>query len=164
MLGEIEPNFERTIILPSTFEIEEPSVRQALARTKAKVYARERVSYEAIRHLCDAALTHDFALHFDYAPFAAATPSGSLNCYREDPDSARPWPEDNVDISRRCFELDQWLWTIAQHQTLRTDRAHVAIAAACMGRTVHYRSSGYFKLPAMVDYSLAGFANVHRDD
>ncbi len=162
LLTEIEPRFERTIILPSTFDLSEPVVRKTLERTKAKVYARERVSFEHIRSLCDAALAHDFAFHFDYTPYASVEPNGALNCYREDVDSAGAWPKDNIDISRTCLELDQWLWTIARHRTLWTDRAHVAIAAACMGREVYYRSSGYFKLPAMAEFSLAGFPNVHR--
>jgi hypothetical protein len=66
-------------------------------------------------------------------------------------------PLDNNDISRTCESLDEWLWTIARHATVRTDRAHVAIAAALLGKQVEYRPSSYHKLPALVDFALRDF-------
>jgi hypothetical protein len=40
---------------------------------------------------------------------------------------------------------------------VRTDRAHVTIAAALLSKQVEYRSSNYHKVPAIVDYSLQGY-------
>ena len=57
------------IVLPSSFDVSVEEVRQTLSRSKAKVFAREAVSYSQIRDLCDADLANNFALYFDYRPY-----------------------------------------------------------------------------------------------
>jgi len=64
-------------------------------------------------------------------------------------------PKDNVDISASAPSLDAWLWTIARHERVRTDRAHVMIAAAMLGKTVEYRASSTHKVGALVEYALS---------
>jgi len=153
----IEQRFARVIILPSTFDLAEPLVRQALERTKALVFARERRSYEQIRHLCQAELGHDCAFFFDFTPYRRPG-KGRLIAYRTDGESARrSLPEGNNDISLTCFGLDHWLWTIARHASVATDRAHVMIAAALLGKSVGYHGTMYHKVPAIAEYSLSGF-------
>jgi len=66
-----------------------------------------------------------------------------------------PVPEDNRDISSECDTLDEWLWTISRHDLIRTDRAHVAIAAAMLGKTVECRPTSYHKVPGIVEYSIS---------
>ena len=45
---------------------------------------------------------------------------------------------------------------------MRTDRAHVMIAAAMLGKPVEYAASNYHKLPAIAEWSLDAFP-VHAD-
>ncbi|HML13001.1 MAG TPA: polysaccharide pyruvyl transferase family protein [Xanthobacteraceae bacterium] len=154
----IEQRFRRVVILPSTFDLKEPIVRDALARTKALVFARERASYEQIRGVCDADIGHDCAFFFDFAPYRRRG-SGHLLAYRTDAESARSTvPAGNNDVSVACFGLDHWLWTIARHETVETDRAHVMIAAAMLGKRVTYSGTNYHKVPAIAAYSLSGFS------
>jgi exopolysaccharide biosynthesis predicted pyruvyltransferase EpsI len=81
-----------------------------------------------------------------------------LAAFRIDKESVgRVIPEGNNDISRSCSSLDEWLWTIARHADVKTDRAHVMIAAALLGKTVDYGTSSYHKVPAIADYSLRFF-------
>src|SRR5580698_7152148 len=47
-LSVIEAKFERVIIMPSSFDVNVPSVRSTLATTKALVFARERTSFDDI--------------------------------------------------------------------------------------------------------------------
>ena len=156
-LPRIEERFERVIILPSTFDLVEPSVREVLQKTKALVFARERTSYEQIRQVCDADIGHDCAFFFDFRPYQRSG-SGHLTAYRTDAGSARAdLPPGNDDISVACFGLDHWLWTIARHATVATDRAHVMIAAALLGKHVEYHGTNYHKVPAIAEYSLSGF-------
>src|SRR5262249_49136279 len=84
---------------------------------------------------------------------------GVLDAFRTDFESVpgRAVPSTNRDISVSCDSLDQWLWTIARHSVIRTDRAHVMIAAALLGREVEDRSSSYHKAPAIGEWALAGF-------
>ena len=160
-LLEIESRFERVIVLPSTFDLGEPVVREALQRTKALVFARERHSYEQIRSICNADIGHDCAFHFDFKPYRREG-RGLLTVYRTDAESAQsPDQQSKDDISVVCFGLDHWLWTIARHEKVVTDRAHVMIAAALLGKEVAYTGTNYHKVPAIAEYSLAHLP-VHR--
>jgi len=167
VLPRLERKFKNVILLPTTFDPRVPLVRNVLKNTKAVVFARERESLRRIQNLCDANLAHDTAFFFDYSPYRRKG-KGTLNAYRVDPEAARPpgtdslLPDDNNDISRTCNSLDQWLWTISRHDLIRTDRAHVTIAAALMGKRVEYRASNYFKVPAIMEFSLGGVPTVRR--
>ncbi len=155
-LREVEKRFERVIVLPSSFEASVPVVKEALLNTKALVFARERESYRQIRDLCLADLTHDCALFFDFRPYRRPG-RGVLNAFRTDREGLPvPLPPDNDDVSVTAKSLDEWLWTIARHEVVQTDRAHVTIAAAMLGKRVRYRPSNYHKVPGIIDYSLGG--------
>lgn len=168
-LLELERRFERVVVLPSTFDPTFPMVREVLESSKAKIYARDRVSYELIAPLCDADLAYDCAFYFDYSPYRYRRAQGVLLAYRVDAESAIDWeslggkPRQNRDISRSADDLDHWLWQIASHETVRTDRAHVAIAGGLMGRTVEYSSTTYHKVPAIAEYSLGAFDVRERE-
>ncbi|MGB7292460.1 MAG: polysaccharide pyruvyl transferase family protein [Thermodesulfobacteriota bacterium] len=154
----IEELFERVIILPSSFDTSVELVKHALLNTKAIVLAREEVSYQQIHNICRADIAYDCAFYFDYRPYKRQG-TGILNAFRTDRESAmQELPPDNNDISLSCSSLDEWLWTIARHDIVRTDRAHVAIAAALIGKRVYYRSSNYHKVPAIVDFSLKEYS------
>jgi len=162
-LIELERRFERVIVLPSTFDTSFDLTREVLSSSKARIYAREQVSYEAIAPLCDAAIAHDCAFYFDYRPYMRRG-EGTLHAFRTDAESAIDWesrggiPESNIDISLACKTLDEWLWTIARHEEVWTDRAHVMIAGGMLGKKVRYHSTTYHKVPAIADYSLRHLA------
>jgi exopolysaccharide biosynthesis predicted pyruvyltransferase EpsI len=143
--------------MPSSFDVSVPSVRATLAATKALVFARERESFNGICRLCNANIAYDCAFYFDYRPYLRHG-EGCLASFRIDKESVRSViPEGNNDISRSCSSLDEWLWTIARHADVKTDRAHVMIAAALLGKTVDYCTSSYHKVPAIADYALRLF-------
>ncbi|HXO43054.1 MAG TPA: glycosyltransferase, partial [Thermoanaerobaculia bacterium] len=159
VLALAEMRFARVVVLPSSFDPSEEAVRDVLGRSRAVVFARERESWRQIRGLCDARLAHDCAFFFDYTPFAASG-DGVLHAYRTDREasSAFPVPADNEDISALLPTLRSWLQRIASAALVRTDRAHVMIAAALLGKEVEYRTSAYHKVPAIAEFALAGFA------
>jgi exopolysaccharide biosynthesis predicted pyruvyltransferase EpsI len=153
----IENNFKRVIIMPSSFDVSVPLVRATLAASKALVFARERESFNAICRLCNANIAYDCAFYFDYRPYLRHG-EGCLASFRTDKESVRSVvPEGNNDISYSCSSLDEWLWTIARHAGVKTDRAHVMIAAALLGKSVDYGTSSYHKVPAIADYALRLF-------
>jgi exopolysaccharide biosynthesis predicted pyruvyltransferase EpsI len=153
-LPEIEKRFERVIVLPSSFDLSIPAVRSSLTKSKTFFFAREERSFGSIRDICECGLAHDTAFYFDFSPYRRRG-SGILNAFRIDKEaSGRPVPPDNNDISATCETLDEWLWTIARHEHVRTDRAHVMIAGALLGKTVEYASSNYHKVPAIAQFSL----------
>src|SRR3984885_13861575 len=58
-LAIAELRFERVIVLPSSFDPGEDSVRDALRQTRATIFAREAESLRLIDGLCRARLAHD---------------------------------------------------------------------------------------------------------
>jgi len=158
VLPLLEKRFERVIVLPSSVDTSVEEVREVLGRTKALFFARERESYRQLRELCETDIAHDCAFFFDFGPYEHRG-EGLLRAYRTDAESASGGlePPGNNDISRTCDSLDQWLWTIARHEVVESDRAHVVIAAALLGKKVRYRPSNYHKVPAIVEYALEGF-------
>ncbi len=158
VLAIAEMRFERVVLLPSSFDTSVDVVREALEHTQAVIFAREQESYGRVQSLCAARLAHDCAFFFDYAPYQQ-TGSGVLRAFRTDAESAgeRPVPPDNNDISLTASTLEHWLHTISHHAVVQTDRAHVMIAAALLGKEVEFDSGSYFKVPAIVDYALSDF-------
>lgn len=239
VLGALDASFERVVVLPSSFDLEVPSVRRALARTRGVVFAREPVSYRLISQVCRAQLACDCAFFFDFVSYRRGG-YGELTAHRADRESPlwgevyvvdssgeerlfaagvegsqvalapearcrfrlycgtrrepciaevpvgadrsdsgseaedgtllevspgnagaivrwrvkRGLPSDNVDISAHSPSLDAWLWTIARHERIRTDRAHVMIAAAMLDKTVEVRSSSTHKVPAIARWNF----------
>ena len=156
-LPRIEKQFERVVVFPSSFDTSVKSVRDALAASRALVFAREHVSYEQIQTLCRAELAHDTAFFFDLEPYRRPG-RGTLLAFRTDRESlTNSVPPGNLDLSVACETLDEFLWLIARHEVVQTDRAHVMIAAALLGKEVRYTPSSYHKLPALVASSLRGY-------
>ena len=164
-LHDAEKRFERLIVLPSTYDPSVKTVRDALQNSRALFFAREKKSYELIRDLCRAELALDGAFYFDYSPYRIRGGGGKgvLQTYRTDSERVPAViPRDNIDISMTCSTLDEWLWTIARHELVKSDRAHVVIAAALLGKDVRYRPSNYHKIPGLVEW-LDGLP-VYRDE
>lgn len=160
VLAVAELRFERVIVLPSSFDTSVDPVRAALRRSRALIFAREQESYRRIQPLCDARIAHDCAFFFDFEPFrASGSGKGTLNAFRTDNEASGeyPLPPESNDISLTTGSLDAWLRRIAAHELIRTDRAHVMIAAAMLGKTVEFAPSSYFKVPAIAEYALRGF-------
>lgn len=163
-LGSLEERFARVVVFPSSFDPSVPEVRSALSRTRAVVFAREEESWGKIRDLCDARLAPDAAFFFDFSPYRMEG-AGILRAFRTDREASGAFslPLWNMDISVVCSSLDEWLWSISRHAEVWTDRAHVMIAGALLGKRVRYRSSSYHKLPAIAAWSLQGYP-VIRDE
>jgi GT2 family glycosyltransferase len=157
-LAIAELRFARVIVLPSSFDPGDDIVRAALARSRATVFARERESYRRITSLCDAHLAYDCSFFFDFEPYRADG-SGVLNAFRTDAEVLhdRSGIPGNDDISATAPSLDDWLETIARHQLIRTDRAHVMIAGALLGKEVEFGPSSYHKVAGIASYCLADF-------
>ncbi len=158
VLAIAELRFQRVILLPSTFDTSVAVVRAALERTRAVVFAREEESYRRIQDLCEARLAHDTSFFFDYEPYRQHG-EGVLFAFRTDAESAggRAIPSASEDISLTEPTLKSWLSRISRCASVQTDRAHVMIAAAMLGKEVEFEPSAYFKVPAIADYALGSF-------
>lgn len=71
----------------------------------------------------------------------------------------------SVDISARQFAtFDQYCSTIVRSETVITNRLHVALPAAIMGKSVVMVEAGYYKLGGVYRRSLEGVPNVRFID
>ena len=121
------------------------------------VFPRELESYRQVRGLCNADVAYDCAFFFDFRPYRSEGNGLLVACRRDKESALEEIPSTNNDISVTCSSLDEWLWTISRYQAVETDRAHVMIAAALLGKRVEYRASIYHKVPAIAKYSLKDF-------
>ncbi len=160
-LETLEKRYSRVVVLPSSFDVSVPAVRRALERSNAAIFAREHESYRQIEAFCDARLAHDTAFFFDFAGYVVPG-SGVLHAYRGDAEATgrSPVHSDNRDISATLGTLDEWLWAIARAAEVHTDRAHVMIAAAMLGKRVEIHPSTSHKVMAIAGYALRDF-DVH---
>jgi hypothetical protein len=147
--------FERVVVSPSTFDPHDILVRDALRDTRARLFARDTVSAALVPR---ATLAHCPSFFFDFTPYHQPG-EGILHAFRTDHERAPDViiPGDNVDISLVAPDLSAWLGVIAAHVEVHTDRAHVAVAAALLGKRVRWRDSGYFKTRAVIETWLTDY-------
>jgi exopolysaccharide biosynthesis predicted pyruvyltransferase EpsI len=149
----------RLVILPSTYEPDSLQAFRGLG--EVTLYARERASFELIHVSHAAFVCPDMAFCNDVPDFGPAT-EATLNAFRTDPESLgfHTQVSGNRDLSAERNHTGcprQFFEALAPFSTIRTDRAHVAIAAAMLGRTVHLFPNAYHKNESLFATSLIHF-------
>lgn len=144
--------FERVIVLPTTYGGPVGDFPD-----NVDFFARDR--YQSMTNNPRARFCHDTALYL--APQARHAEQDVGYHIRTDPESsgALAMPPGNIDISAlglECDPVDLMFDEVGRSNTIVTDRLHVAIAAALLGREVWLFASRYFKIPAIHRSSLAG--------
>ena len=141
--------FKKVVILPSEYEPEVDIVHKALSLKNVWAFAREAKSYTKIKHYGRAAIALDSALYaFNFETVNHLERSDQdlgvvLIALRTDAGSMLPVKnltqvESNNDISLTCRNLDEFLDLIQSHDSIITDRLHVAVASLMLGKTVRY--------------------------
>ena len=162
----IANNFKHVIVLPSSFQMS-AKIFDTLQIKNIQFMAREEESFNLIKNFCDAKLAHDHAFYFDFSPYIIEVAEELLlNAYRTDRERAgNEIPINNIDISALPLHPTQlyiWLLILKNHDIINTDRAHVMIAGAMMGKHVYWSESNYHKLRGIASYSLKEFKNVRE--
>lgn len=163
------PKDQPIIVLPNSIS---GKVAKVLAKfPNLHLHCRGRRSLEIARkHGISCELTHDLAFTIDYTPWKKQG-TGTLRCFRLDKESATNHrPPDNRDLSLDAVEAftpgnctavaDRFIRTIAEYAEVETDRLHVGIVAALLGKTVRLYTGIDHKIREVYEFSLAGFPNV----
>lgn len=154
--------FENVYILPSSFETTFGPVNRMLRTLPANVtlFCRERISYDAVRKLVPhpekVFLDHDLAFHLDVTRWNR-TGQGELNAFRTDAESnLKRVPSPNFDISNMGREYHHTLLldTVSHFELINTDRLHIGIAGALLGKKVRLFEGNYHKIRGIYDFSL----------
>lgn len=162
--------FRQVVILPSEYDPEIPVVFAALSQPNVFPFARNSYSYNQVKLISQASLRLDLALYaFDFEAATRETASDNnfgdvLLALRTDVSSSlihhglRTAPTNN-DVSVTCQDLDQFLKSIREVDTVVTDRLHVAVAAVMLGKTVRYVDPSNNKISRYIDFNFRGEFN-----
>lgn len=179
----------RCIVLPHTIF----GYEDLISRVKSgnlTVFCRDKTSYNVcvMENGLDSTnifLDDDLAFSINeefLRPYREKAGCGTANCFRTDSEAAglHPVPKDNRDIS---FSWNGALWFdkeftesvvrslliyLSAYESVRTDRLHVAILAAMLGRNVFLFPNSYYKNRSVFEMSLkkypkAYFVNTSTD-
>lgn len=149
--------FADVIVLPSSYSMRPRAGHNTL------FFARDK--FESQKVVPSAPFCHDMA--FFLQPDPATMPCRRVGYHiRTDVESSGelPFLRENCDISAAGTELDppDWLFEeVGKSEVVVTDRLHVCIAAALIGRRVYLFRGNYFKIEAIYKSSLEPyFPNV----
>lgn len=150
---------DNIIVLPSSYFYDPRRVRGVLFR---------RDEFESKAFCPQSTFCHDMAIYliarglrYDFGP--PEVEQGNL--FRRDRESSRRFEgiADSVDLSERGDHMsngDDFLREIARYGHVTTDRLHVGIGAAILGRSVDLYSGDDFKIGAIYKSSLQGLPNI----
>ena len=162
------PEFNETFLLPCSIDPAAPAVAEMLETLPSSVtiFCREHSSAEKIAPIVSGKnavhLEHDLAFAVDYEPWQQRG-AGQLNAFRTDLESCdHPLPPNNLDVSLWGGANDGALLlrTVAGYRCVHTDRAHVAICAAMLGKETHVYPNNYHKVRGIFEFSLRARPNV----
>ena len=150
------------IVLPSTYE-------SSYSVPNTTFFTRDK--YESIRNMPQSTFCHDMAFYIGDDFVSGQKGKGEGYFFRTDKESAKQIdiPSGNYDISlagNHLSEVAPFFEALDQYSTIHTDRLHVSIAAALLGKKVHLYPGSYFKNKAVYLSSLKdNFDNVifHKD-
>lgn len=160
--------YPNVCVTPASFEADYPPIGKFLQELPQNVtiFCRENVSFQALKGLVpkpeNVFLDHDMAFYNDITPWRMEG-HGEINCFRTDKEAVgRLLPEKNFDISNMGREGQKTLLLdiLKNFQTVNTDRLHVAIAGAMLGKNVRMFANSYHKLSSVYEYSLKNNPNV----
>ncbi len=150
---------QKVVVLPHSFAL--PPIEGEV------VYYGRDVSYSR-KLVGSARFCHDMAFYLSPSPREPMMDVGFF--FRDDRESHYRLSQiaGNIDISRLDDELgdpDGFFDIVGRYRTVITDRLHVAIAGALLGRTTFVLDGSYWKLRSVYEASLKpNFPHVHYCD
>lgn len=162
-IAELSHCFDTSIFLPSTYAVDMTKYKFS----KSSIFfARDK--FESKQRVEDAQFCHDMAFFLNPAPKFPG--DGEIWCLRRD--AERPagsnLPYYNIDLSRRGrahTPVSPLFDRLSRACTIYTNRLHIGIAGALLGRDVRLYANDYFKIRAIYRSSIEPyFSNVQFDE
>lgn len=172
-------NPHRTVILaPHSFYFDNTRFSEFFRSCKQQIYlfCRERYSYNLLRSLSfpenvHVRLSHDTSLYLSKDDFRPQNGPYDLICPRDDRESAVVWKIESsrqrkvlVGDLERVRDFKAFVNLIEGSRGVYTDRLHVAILAAILGKDTFLYPNCYPKNKGVYEFSLYNFSNVRFVD
>lgn len=150
------------IVLPSTYA-------QGYSIPNTSFFSRDK--FESLSHVPVASFCHDMAFYLN-GKLSSHAPMAEIGYFfRTDSESSRQFEvsRSNRDLSAEGDQyspLESFCDGIGEFSVIHTDRLHIGIVGAILGREVHLYPNSYFKNRAVYQSSIApNFSNVtfHED-
>jgi exopolysaccharide biosynthesis predicted pyruvyltransferase EpsI len=156
-IEEFSWHFSQSIILPSTMALKQGA---SGFHPHTEIFVRDR--FESASALPQAQFCHDMAFFLNISADDFPPGKGVGVLFRTDKERPidAPTVKPNLDLPRRGRSdkpINGFLKKVASFETIYTDRLHVGIAGALLGREVHLYANDYFKIRAIFDSSIAPF-------
>lgn len=159
VLAELTNHFQTSVFLPSTYAIRREELNFS---PNTHFFARDR--FESQQNMPEAPFCHDMAFFLSLTAPPPTAPVGVFMRTDAERPAYAPVPRGNVDIStkgRQSTPIDGFVRAIGRYETIYTNRLHVGICGALLGRKVHLFGNDYFKIRAIYESSIAPyFPNV----
>ncbi len=174
------------IVAPQTYWFKETCFHSLFSKTNQKIYlfSREKFSYQLLTSLklpknVHVLLSPDASFYLSKEDFHAKSGKYNLFCLRSDKESALfqdgddfnlLWKE-NLDFRKLKSKIllkdvsifgdfKDFVATIESSNSVYTDRLHVAILAAILGKKTSLYPNSYHKNQGVFEYSLSNYPNV----
>ncbi|MFK7899450.1 MAG: polysaccharide pyruvyl transferase family protein [Cyclobacteriaceae bacterium] len=172
--------YDRVVILPHTIFGERTIAGLAAFSSCIDIFCRERYSYDFLADKFPTNqlyLSDDMAFHLDFSSLKQKG-KDSLYVFRTDGEKTSiPIPENNIDLSEEFeigkpyqhnyWELSYWkefpiklVEYINQFESVTTNRLHIGIASALLGKETTIYPNNYFKNKGIYEYSLSKMDHV----
>lgn len=152
LIAKITQDFDTSIFLPATYASPPSDFGFAPG---CHFFVRDQHQSRSI--LPDAPFCHDMAFFLTPQAGGAGRGTGFMFRYDREAPEGQQIPRGNVDLSakgRTETPVQGFLDRIAKYETIHTNRLHVGIGAALLGRRTHLYANGYFKNRAIFESSL----------
>lgn len=160
-LNTLKKNFTEVIVFPTSFDPDVDIVLKAITGTNITLFCRDPFSQVKLAEKnINSFLSHDtaFALYdSDWLASIKNSKEKELICFRGDEESSGKHQKSDC-VPNISFE--EFFSNIARASKVTTDRLHVSILAAMLGKEVDLYPSNYHKIYGVYLQSLSYFNTV----
>lgn len=145
--------FAQTVLLPASFPVPLAPFNFA---PRTRIFSRDLS--ESQTNVPQATFCHDMAFYLTMPDIAPSRDNGCFMRTDSERPTDAPVPANNNDLSlkgRAETPVQGFIAEIARYRTVYTNRLHIGICAALLGRQVYLSGNDYYKIRAIYDASIA---------
>lgn len=151
-VASLTRQFAKSVLLPASFPVALAPFDFAPA---TRIFSRDQT--ESLHNVPQATFCHDMAFYLTMPEIAPTLETGCFMRTDSERPADAPVPPGNIDLSlkgRAETPVQGFIAEIARYRTIYTNRLHIGICAAMLGRQVYLSGNDYFKIRAIYEASI----------